>query len=63
MENLCPAYKSIFDDLTELKNEGLVKKVWSFNGTVNYKLTDDTTEKPVKILHEWELENPTIYRK
>ena len=57
MENLCPAYKSIFDDLTELKNEGLVKKVWSFNGTVNYKLTGDTNEKPVKNLHEWELEN------
>ena len=57
MENLCPAYRSIFDSLTKLKNEDRVKKVWSYNGIINYKVTDDVNEKAVKVLHECELEN------
>ena len=56
MENLCPSYKSIFDDLNELKQEGVVKEVWTFNGIVNYRTTDDLSQKPIKVLHGNELE-------
>ena len=56
VENLCPFFRSIFDDLTTLKNEGQVNKVWTFNGIPNYKVTDDISEKPVKVFHEYELE-------
>ena len=56
MENLCPSYKSIFENISQLKNEGKIKKVWTYNGVINYKLTDDNTEKPVKIYHENDLE-------
>ena len=48
--------KSIYEDLTQLKNEGQVKKVWTYNGTVNYIMTDDENEKPKKNFHECELE-------
>ena len=55
MENLCPAFKSIFEDTIQLKKEGHVKKVWTYNGIVNYKMTDDDNEKAKKVFHENEL--------
>ena len=54
-ENLCPAFKSIFENLTHLRSEGKIEKVWSFNGTVNYIKRDD--EHPIKVYHIDELEN------
>ena len=55
VENLCPAYRSIFDSLIQMKNEGHVKKVWTFKGKINYLTSDDEHEKPKKIYHECEL--------
>ena len=57
VENLCPSYKSIFESLTEFKYEGKIKKVWSFNGVINYKLSDNDNEHPTKIYHEKELDH------
>ena len=54
-ENLCPSNRSIFDYLCDLKKYGEVKKVWSFNGTVQFKYTDEHSEKPKKIFHECDL--------
>ena len=57
VENLCPAFKSIFEELKQLKDEGFIKQVWSYNGVINYKQSDDEQEKPVKIFHENEVQN------
>ena len=56
-ENLCPAYKSIYENLIQLKDNGIINKVWSFNGVINYKRTDDEREKPLKVFHEYDIEN------
>ena len=57
VENLCPAYKSIYENLMQLKDDGKINKVWSFNGIINYKRTDDERERPFKVLHEYDIEN------
>ena len=61
VENLCPAFKSIYDQLKELKDGGVIKQVWTYNGIINYKQSDNEQEKPVKLFHENEVEN--IYNK
>ena len=45
IENLCPAYRSIFDELVELKKEGCIQKVWTYNGQIKYLETVDEQEK------------------
>ena len=55
MENLCPSYQSIFEDLKELKRLGHISHCWTFNGTVRYKKTINEEEKPIKVLHESDL--------
>ena len=57
VENLCPRYKSIFDKCLELKREGLLKHVWSWNGTVHYKTVDDRNVQGTKVFHMSALEN------
>ena len=57
IENLCPVNKSIFENLSELKKTGNVNEVWTFNGIVNYKLTEDKNEKPTKVYHKYDMEN------
>ena len=37
-ENLCPSFKSIFDNLESLKKKGTVSKYWSRYGKLHYKL-------------------------
>ena len=54
-ENLCPAFKSIFEEMKELKNIGSIAKVWTYNGHINYKITDSDQEKPRVIYHDSEL--------
>ena len=39
-----------------LKAEGEIKKLWTFNGIVNFKKTDNINERPKKILHENEFD-------
>ena len=57
VENLCPSYKSIYDEMKKLKGEGTIAKVWTFNGFVNYKVTDNEQEKIKKIIHESEMDS------
>ena len=55
IENLCPAFKSIFAEMKELKNTGNIAKVWTYNGLINYKITESVQEKPKVIYHDSEL--------
>ena len=45
-DNLCPAYTAI-----DRKKAGIINKLWTFNGIVNVKFTDNYYEKPYKVLH------------
>ena len=56
IENLCPAYQSIFDNLKDLKNNGLIKRVWSYKGDIQFKYSDSDNEKSKKVLHECDLD-------
>ena len=51
-ENLCPAYKSIHDRCRNLMDVGQISKLWTYNGVINLKFTDEYSEKPTKIFHE-----------
>ena len=51
MDNLCPRYRDIFEDLTDLKESGLVKQVWSYNGKVHYKTTHNRRAKGKRVWH------------
>ena len=41
VENLCPKFRAIFDAYSILKKEGKIKHVWSFNGIVHFRKTDN----------------------
>ena len=56
-ENLCPRFRSIFDECTDLKNSGEIKKLWTFNGIINFKKTDNLNERPKKLFHINDLNN------
>ena len=51
-ENLCPAYRSIYDKLSVEKDKGNIKEFWSYNGIVNCKLTDNGTPKKLYFEHD-----------
>ena len=57
VENLCPSYKSIYEEMKELKGRGIIGKVWTYNGLINYKLVDSEHERIKKILHESEMDS------
>ena len=60
VENLCPSYKSIYEEMKELKGKGVIEKVWTFNGFINYKINDNEQENIKKIIHESEMD--TFYK-
>ena len=51
-ENLCPAFRSVLKDLTDLKRAGHIEAVWVTNGTIKYKIEDKASVKPEKIYHK-----------
>lgn len=55
VENLCPRNKSIFEKCQELKREGKIKYVWSYNGVVHYKTHDDQSNYGTKVFNMSEL--------
>ena len=55
VENLCPRYKSIFDKCMELKRDGKIQYVWSYNGTVHYKTPGEQDGYGTKVFHISEL--------
>ena len=52
VENLCPLYKKLHQKCKKLRQEGVIKHLWTYNGTINIKYTDSKTEKPINIFHE-----------
>lgn len=50
-ENLCPKYKLIYDRCMELWHQNVIRNVWTFNGTIFVKKTDNSSERPKTILH------------
>lgn len=55
IENLCPRYRSIFDECLELKKKGTIKHVWSYNGVVHYKTVDNRNVRGTRVSHMSEL--------
>ena len=51
VENLCPKYRSIFDACNELKKKGKISHVWSYNGTVHFKTSNNLKDRGIKIFH------------
>ena len=56
IENLCPVFKTLFEKCRKLKYENIVKYVWTHNGIINIRYTDNRNEKPLQILHEEDYE-------
>ena len=56
VENLCPKYRSLFETLYKKKESGDIQNVYTRNGIINVKFTDEKTEKPTKIFHEEDIE-------
>ena len=52
VENLCPIYKSLFEKCKKLKKEKRIKHLWTYNGVINIKYTDENNEKPKRIYHQ-----------
>ena len=51
IENLCPRYKEIYEQCLKMKKTKDIKHVWTYNGTICIKKSDNRNEKPIKILH------------
>ena len=51
IDNLCPRYREIFDDLEELKRSGVVKQLWSYNGKIHYKTNHSRRGKGIRVFH------------
>ena len=51
VENLCPSYSSIFEQIYKKKEWGEINNVWTNNGVINVKFTKNSKEKPTKIYH------------
>ena len=53
VENLCTAYKKLFNKCRDLKrnHEYGIKHLWTYNGTINIRFSDDKNENPIQISH------------
>ena len=50
-ENLSPMNRQIMDSCIYLRKKKQLTSCWSFNGTINIKITDDDEEKQKKLYH------------
>ena len=50
-ESLCFKFKDIQDICNEMKNQGLIRKIWTYNGIINIKKSDNFNDLPLKIYH------------
>ena len=48
-ENLCPLYRSMYESLSGEMAKGNIKQLWTYNGTINYKVTHNEWEIPKKL--------------
>ena len=49
-ENLCPAFRSVYNDMNALKCAGKIGFVWVSNGSIKYKLQDIASENLKKYI-------------
>ena len=54
-ENLCPRLRSIYEECDKIRRDGDIRKLWTYNGIVNIKKTENSNERPQKISHENDL--------
>ena len=52
VENLCPVFKSLFEKCRSLKYEHKIKHLWTHNGIINIRLTDNRKENPIRLYHD-----------
>ena len=57
IENFCPKYRAIFDACSNLKKDGKIKHLWSFNGIVHFKKSDNYRERGIKVFHISQLDD------
>ena len=50
-DNLCPDNLAIFDELCQLKDNGIVSQVWSYNGKPTYKVTSSRRVRGTRVNH------------
>ena len=51
IENLCSKNQSLYEHCLKLRYGGDIKHLWSYNGVVNIKFSDDEDEIPTKLFH------------
>ena len=57
IDSLCPKYTEIFDELYDLKNEGFIKQVWTYNGKVSYKKSGHKWSPGTRVFHKDDMKN------
>ena len=50
-DSLCQKYKDLFEECLKLKENGDLKKIWTYNGIINIKLTENYYERAKKVFH------------
>lgn len=63
-DSLCPKHKNLYDRCNTLKINGTIKKLWTYNGIIHIKTSDNYREWPKKVYHLNDLEKyvPDYYR-
>ena len=56
-DNLCPQYRRIFDKLNDLKNDGFINHVWSYNGKVSFKKSTNRYARGTRVSHIEDLDS------
>ena len=47
VENLCPAFKAVYEEAVLLRNHREIFQVWSFSGIVHIRLTENSNPRKV----------------
>ena len=55
-ENLYPKYQAFYDYCKDLKEKKIIKELWTYNGTIFHKKSNDIHEKGKKVLHNSDIE-------
>ena len=50
-DNLSPMNRKCLNTLNYLKKKNIIKSCWSYNGIINYKLSDNKNERSKKLFH------------
>ena len=56
-ENLCLEFRQIFNKLYKLKKLKQISRVWSYNGYVFFKFSDNDIEEPIQLFHYDDIES------